>query len=147
MGFFIFEGKLKARQAIALNRVEEDGPFPSDVAKADDIELQEITKNAARSTKNLIAQLGGESSEDWPMCEHLGLDKQLRSIRGSLKVEKAKKVKLEQHIEQERHKLAALRDHPEHDNGIREDIRHRIAELNDDLSVRKKALIFLRADL
>ena len=36
------------------------------------------------------------------MHELLGLDKQLRSIRGSLKVEVAKKVQLEESIMQER---------------------------------------------
>ena len=64
-----------------LNKVEEELPSASDVAKADDIELQEITKNAVRSMENLIVQLEGESSEDLPMHELLGLDKQLRSIR------------------------------------------------------------------
>ena len=71
--------------------MEEELPSTSDVAKADEVELQEIMKNASRSTGNLIAQLEGESSEDLPMCELLGLDKQLRSIRGSLKVEVAKR--------------------------------------------------------
>ena len=32
----------------------------SDMAKVDDIELQEITENAARSMENLITQLEGE---------------------------------------------------------------------------------------
>ena len=61
-----------------------------------DIELQEITENAAKSTEDLITQFEGE--EMLPMRELLGLDKQLRSIRGSLKVEVAKKVQLEEHI-------------------------------------------------
>ena len=74
-------------------------PHASDVSKADDIELQEITENAARSTENLIEQLKGESSEDLPMHKLLGLDKQLSNIRGSLKVEVAKKFQLERCIE------------------------------------------------
>ena len=37
-----------------LNRVEEELPSVSDVAKVDDIELQEIMENAARSTENVI---------------------------------------------------------------------------------------------
>ena len=41
----------------------------------------------------------------WPMHELLGLDKQLRSIRGSLKVEVAKKVQLEEDIKKEQQKL------------------------------------------
>ena len=48
--------------------------------------------------ENLIAQLEGESSEDLLIRELLGLDKQLRSIRGSLRVEVAEKVQLEERI-------------------------------------------------
>ena len=47
-------------------------------------------KNAARSMEDLIAQFDhplGDSLEH-PMHELLGLDKELRSIRGSVKVEK-----------------------------------------------------------
>ena len=51
-------------------------------------------ENAARSTENVIEQLEGESPEDLPMREPLGLFKQLRSIRGSLKVKVVKKVQL-----------------------------------------------------
>ena len=68
--------------------MEEELPSVSDVTKADDIELQEITKNATKSTEDLIAQFEGQ--EMLPMQELLGLDKQLKSIRGSLKVEVAK---------------------------------------------------------
>ena len=52
----------------------------SDVAKADNIELHEITENVVRSMENLIKQLEVESSEDLPVHEILGLDKQFRSI-------------------------------------------------------------------
>ena len=68
----------------------------------DDIELHEITENVARSTKNLIAQLEREFSEDLHMYELLGLDKQLRSIRGSLRVEVAKNIQLEERIKKEK---------------------------------------------
>ena len=81
-----------AGQAIMLNRVEEEMPSTSDVAKADDTELQGITENATRSIDNLIEQLEGESSEDLPRHGLLSLEKQLRSIRGSLKVGMAKKL-------------------------------------------------------
>ena len=81
-------------------------PFASDIAKADDIELQEITENASRSIENLNQQLEGEvEGEDLPMQELLGLDKQLRSLRGLLKVEVAKKVQLEENIKKEHCKL------------------------------------------
>ena len=80
LGFDVPSGKLTSQQAVILNKAEEEMPSTSDVANADDIELQEITKNEARSTENLIVQLEGESSKDLPMRELLGLDKQLRSI-------------------------------------------------------------------
>ena len=97
LGFDIPTGKVTARQAVMLNRVEEEMPSTSDVAMADDIELQEI----AKSMKDLIAQ----GQEMLPMCELLGLDKQLRSIRGSLKGEMVKKVQLEESILKEKRKL------------------------------------------
>ena len=59
LGFDISRGKVTAQQAIMLNRVEEELPSTSNLAKADGIELQEITKNTARSMDNLIEQLEG----------------------------------------------------------------------------------------
>ena len=122
-------------------------PFTSDVARVDDIKLQKITENVVRSMENLIVQLEGESFEDLPMRELLGLDKQLRSIRGSLRVEVAKKVQLEERIKKEKRKLEEIRDNPEYGDGIREDIRRRIAKLNDDLSVRQESINLLKGGL
>ena len=119
LGFF--EDKVTAEQVEMLNRVEEELPSASDVAKADDIELQEITESTTKSTENLIAQFEGQ--ETLPMHEHLGLDKQLRSIRVLLKVEVAKKVQLEESIKKEKCKLEEIRDYPGvYDDDIREDI-------------------------
>ena len=81
------------------------------------------------------------------MHELLGLDKQLRSIRGSLRVEVTKKVQLEEHTEQKNLKLEEIRDNPEYGNGIREDIRCRINKLNDDLSVRQESTDLLKGRL
>ena len=92
LSFDISKGKVTARHTVMLNRVEEELPSASDVAKADEIKLEEVTENAARNTEALIAQ--SEGQETLPMCEFPDLDKQLRSIRALLKVEMAKKVKL-----------------------------------------------------
>ena len=48
----------------------------------------------------------------------MSLDKELRSIRHSLKVETVKKVQLEKHIEREKRKLMEIHDNPEYDSGI-----------------------------
>ena len=47
-------------------------------------------ENATKSMEDLMTQFEGQ--ETLPMHKLLGLDKQLRSIRGSLKVEVAKKI-------------------------------------------------------
>ena len=100
LGFDIPKGKLTAWRAAMLNRAEEELPSASDITKANDIELQEITENASRSSKDLILQMSHDQSQtddlfEYPLRELLGLDKQLRSSRVLLKVEAAKKVQLE----------------------------------------------------
>ena len=102
LGFDIPKGKLTARQAVMLNKTQEELPSESDITGADDIELQEIAEKAT----DLISHLNDQQSQtddlfEHPLQELLGLDKQLRSIRGSLKVEVAKKVQLEEHIAKE----------------------------------------------
>ena len=110
LDFNIPVGKVTAQQAVMLNKVAEELPSESDITGVDDIELQEIAEKAMKSTEDLISHLNDQQSEtdelfEHPLRELLGLDKQLRSIRGSLKVEVAKKVQLEEHIAKERRKL------------------------------------------
>ena len=83
-----------------------------------------------------------------PLRELLGLDKQLRSIRGSLKVEVAKKVELEEHIAKERQKLEEFREYPgEYDDAMKEDITKRIDALNDELATRQESSDLLKGRL
>ena len=93
LGFNIPVGKLMARQAIMLNKAAEELPSESDITKADDIELQEIAEKAL----SIISQIKDVQTDTEDLFEHhlrelLGLDKQLRSIRGSLKVEVVKRL-------------------------------------------------------
>ena len=104
-----------------LNKIEEELPSTSDIAKADNIELEEFMENAMRSMENLIKQFEGE--ETLPRCELQGLDKRLRSIRGSLRVEVVKKAELKKPMEQEKHKLEEIQDNHEYDDAIREAIK------------------------
>ena len=48
-------GKITAQWDIMQTGIEEDLLSTSDVARVDDMELQEITRNAVRSMENLIA--------------------------------------------------------------------------------------------
>ena len=82
------------------------------------------------------------------MRELLGLDKQLRSIRGSLKAEVARKVELEEHITKEHQKLEDFREYPGvYDDAMREDITKRIYALNDELSTRQEFIDLLKGRL
>ena len=103
MGFNIPVGPITACQALMLNKAAEELPSESEITKADDIELQEIVEKAS----GIISQIKDVQTDTEDLFENslhelLGLDKKLRSIRGSLKVELAKKVELEEHIDKER---------------------------------------------
>ena len=92
-------GNYLRKQAVTLNKAQEELPSASDITKSDDIELQEITEKALKSTEDKISQIKDVQTDAEDLFEHslrklLGMDKQLRSIRGSLKVEVAKKVEL-----------------------------------------------------
>ena len=120
--------------------MEKQAQLPSihEMAGADEIELEEI----AKSREDLIFQINNQSQTDelfkHPLLKLLGLDKQLRSIRGSLKVEVAKKVELEEHITKEHHKLEEFREYPGvYDDAIKEDIAKQINALNDELETRQ----------
>ena len=119
LGFNIPVGKVTAQQAVMLNKAVEELTFASDITKVDDIELQEIAEKAS----DIISQIKDVQTDTDDLFEHplhdlLGLDKQLRSIRGSLKVEVAKKVQLEEHIVKECQKLERIREYlGEYDDG------------------------------
>ena len=72
--------------------MEKQAKLPSihEIAGMDEIKLEEI----AKSTEDLIFQINSQSQTDelfeHPLREILGLDKQLRSIRGLLRVKVAK---------------------------------------------------------
>ena len=93
LGFNIPVGRITARQAVMLNKAAEELPSESDITRADDIELQEIVEKASGIISQMKDfQTDTEDLFEHPLRELLGLDKQLRSIRGSLKVEVAKKL-------------------------------------------------------
>ena len=91
-GFDIPRGKVTAWQAVMLNKAAEELPSESDVTKADGTELQEIVEKRSGIISQIKdVQTDTEDLFEHPLCELLGLDKQLRSTRGSLKVEVAKR--------------------------------------------------------
>ena len=146
MGFDVPKSSDSVRRALMKM------PSASDIGRVSDIEMQDLTGRAIAVNEDLIHEIssdqGTQTGEDNPemptMREIVGLDKQLRSIQGSLKVEAAKKVELEQHIEREKTKLSRIANDPEYDEGILDDIRNRIERLNDDLKARQESIDVLK---
>ena len=92
MGYNISKTNLKLRFVLDLMEKQAQLPSIHEIAGTDEIELEEI----AKSTEDLIFQINNQSQTDelfkHPLRELLGLDKQLKTIRGSLKVEVAKSL-------------------------------------------------------
>ena len=149
MGYNITTTNLKPRFVLDLLEKEAELPSSSEIAKADDIELEEIAEKAS----DIISQIKDVQTDTDDLLEHLlrellGLDKKLRSIRGSLKVEVVKKVQLEEHITKERCKLEEFREYPGvYDDAMKEDITKRIDALNDELATRQKSIDLLKGRL
>ena len=132
-----------------LNKAAEELPSESDITKVDDIELQEIAEKASGIISQIKdVQTDTEELFEHPLCELLGMDKHLRSIRSSLKVEVAKKVELEEHIAKEHQKLEEYREYPRvYDDAMKEDITNRIDALNDELATRQESIDLLKGRL
>ena len=80
-----------------------------------------------------------------PLRELEGLDKQLRTIRGSLKVTIAKRVDLGALIEHEERKLSEIQD-PTYSDDQRNVIEDRIRRLRDELNERNKEIDNLKSE-
>ena len=148
MGYNITKTSLKPQFVLDLFEKQAELPSSSEIAKADTIELEEIVK----SMEDLIYQINNQTQTDdlfeHPLGELLGLDKQVKSIRGSLKGEVAKQVELEEHIAKESRKLEESWEYPgEYDDAMKEDITKRIDDLNDELKVRQESINLLKGRL
>ena len=148
LGFDIPRGKVTAWQAVMLNKAAEELPSESDITGVDDIELQEIAEKASGIISQIKdIQTDTEDLFEHPLRELLGLDKQLRTIRGSLKVEVAEKVELDGHIEMEKIKLGEIQDDPRYTKKQCEELRKRLDKLNDELKVRQESIDLLKGRL
>ena len=84
----------------------------------------------------------GERDDLLPLRE---LDKQLRTIKGSLKVAIAKRVDLEGHIKLEERKLSEVQD-PKYSDDQRDMIEDSIGKLRGELSERNKEIDILKGE-
>ena len=80
-----------------------------------------------------------------PLRELEGLDKQLRTRKGSLKVAIAKRISLEDHIKHEARKLNEIQD-PTYSDDQRNMIEDRIKKFRDELNERNEQIDILKGE-
>ena len=122
----------------------------SSTTDAEAIEMIEVTskdidatvKDAEQDTSFIEPS---ERDNLLPLRELEGLDKQLRTIKGSLKVTIAKRIDLEGRIKHEENKLNEIQD-PKYSDDQRDMIEGRINKLRGELTERNKEIDILKGE-
>ena len=122
----------------------------SSTTDAEAIEMIEVTskdidatvKDAEQDTSFIEPS---ERDKLLPLRELEGLDKQLRTINGSLKVAIAKRIDLEGRIKHEERKLNEIQD-PKYSDDQRDMIEGRINKLRGELTERNKEIDILKGE-
>ena len=114
------------------------------------IEMIEVTSKDINTTVKDVEQdtsfiEPSERDKLLPLRELEGLDKPLRTIKGSLKVAIAKRIDLEGHIKLEERKLSEVQD-PKYSDDQRDMIEGRINKLRGELNERNKEIDILKGE-
>ena len=122
----------------------------SSTTDAEAIEMIEVTSKDIDATVKDVEQdtsfiKPSERDNLLPLRELEGLDKQLRTIKGSLKVAIAKRIDLEGRIKHEERKLNEIQD-PKYSDGQRDMIEGRIKRLRGELTERNKEIDILKGE-
>ena len=122
----------------------------SSTTDAETIEMIEVTSKDIDTTVKGVEQdtsfiEPSERDKLLPLRELEGLDKQLRTIKGSLKVAIAKRVDLNARIEHEERKLSEVQD-PAYSDDQRDMIEGRIKRLRCELTERNKEIDILKGE-
>ena len=122
----------------------------SSTTDAEAIEMIEMTSKDIDTTVKGVEQdtsfiEPSERDKLLPLRELEGLDKQLRTIKGSLKVAIAKRIDLEGRIKHEERKLNEIQD-PAYSDDQRDMIEGRINKLRGELTERNKEIVILKGE-
>ena len=154
LGFDIPKGNLPASKATILSKIEEELPSSSAISNTKDENLEELTNSISENIDNLEHQIYDINQQtqtddlfEYPLQELLGLDKSMKTIRGTLMSEVAKKVELSEHIDREKNKLAETENDSSYTEEQREEIRERMRRLNDELKIRQESIDLLKGKL
>ena len=110
------------------------------------IELMEMTSKDIDGLEQETSFIEpSERDKLLPLRELEGLDKQLRTIKGSLKVAIAKRIDLEGRIKHEERKLNEIQD-PKYSDDQRKMVEDRIKKLRGELTERNKEIDILKGE-
>ena len=113
---------------------------------AEAIEMIEVTSKDIDSLEQETSFIEPtERDKLLPLRELQGLDKQIRTIKGSLKVAIAKRVELEDRIKHEEDKLNEIQD-PNYSDDQRKMVEDRIKKLRDELNERNEEINILKGE-
>ena len=118
----------------------------SSTTDAEAIELMEMTSKDIDGLEQETSFIEpSEKDKLLPLRELQGLDKQIRTIKGSLKVSIAKRVELEDRIKHEENRLNEIQD-PIYSDDQRDMIEDRIKKLRDELNERNEEINILKGE-
>ena len=114
-----------------------------------DVEAIELMEKTSKDIDGLEQETSfiepSERDKLLPLRELQGLDKQIRTIKGSLKVAIAKRVDLEGRIKHEENKLNEIQD-PIYSDDQRKMVEDRIEKLRDELGERNEEINILKGE-
>ena len=140
----------KAREeAIKLNENLDERSKAIESSSTTDIEAIELMEMTSKDIDGLEQETSfiepSERDKLLPLRELQGLDKQIRTIKGSLKVAIAKRVELEDRIKHEENKLNEIQD-PIYSDDQRKMVEDRIKKLRDELNERNEEINILKGE-
>lgn len=143
--------KIASKEAAKLNE-KLDAIDTSNIQSTSGQKALEMVVDVSDKVNDTIEKIEQETSfidanereQLLPLRELKGLDKQLRTISGSLKVSVAKSVELQEHIKKENQKLAEIADVPNISDETRQRIKDRIKDLSGQLEARQEEIVILK---
>ena len=140
----------KAREDVMkLNENLDERSKAIESSSTTDVEATELTEMTSKDIDGLEQETSfiepTERDKLLPLRELEGLDKQLRTIKRSLKVAIAKRIDLEGRIKHEERKLNEIQD-PKYSDDQRDMIEGRINKLRGELTERNKEIDILKGE-
>ena len=141
--------KVAREEARKLNEMLNERSKTLESLSTTDVEAIELMEMTSKDIDSLEQETSfiepTERDKLLPLRELQGLDKQIRTIKGSLKVAIAKRVELEDRIKHEEDKLNEIQG-PNYSDDQRKMVEDRIKKLRDELYERNEEINILKGE-